>query len=210
MTKGLLYWTGFLLPNFSRLRHPLEGRFHFHSLSGPGKIPGGGWNPAHFPPGQARSEKRNSSFFFLLFFFSLRVQSPPSRLGWKGGGVDTPVAPPTQSRPTARVAVAAQVNTYLGNILSSCPDWVKGIFYVDPMDMMHKGGGDPAYFLPRWARQNLLVRCLARAPPRQQVRSEGGLKPRLSTPHPQPARHTLQMSVYMVYSAIQGGCRWAW
>ena len=39
--------------------------------------------------------------------------------------------------------VPPRVNTYLGNILASCTNWVKEIFYLDPMDMMHKGVGTP-------------------------------------------------------------------
>ena len=60
-------------------------------------------------------------------------QVSPQLSGLERRGVDTP---PTQSRPTARVAVASSANSYLGKILALCTRWVKGIFHLDPMDMM--------------------------------------------------------------------------
>ena len=153
--------------------------------------------------------KREIAFFLFLFFSFLSGYNHPLEAGLERRGVDTPVTPPTQSRPTARVAVVSQVNTYLGNILALCLDWVKGIFHLDPMDMMHKGGGDPAYFLLSWARQKFASNISGARAAQAAGLEWSGVENPLSTPHPQPARHALQMSVYMVYSAIQGWCRWA-
>ena len=170
-------------PNFSRLRHPPGGEIPFPLPTRTRKDAWGGWNPAHFPPGQTRSEKRKQHFFFFFFFFPQGAITP-LEAGLERRGVDTP---PTQARPTARVAIASRVNTYLGNILAFCMDSVKIIFHLDPVDMMHKWGGDPAYFLPCWARQKILLEISpVRASPRQRARSEGGLKPRLCTPTHSP------------------------
>ena len=159
---------------------PLEGRFHFHSLPGPGKMPGGVGTPPISPRARQGAKRENNIFFF----FFPQGAITPLEAGLERRGVDTP---PTQARPTARVAIASRVNTYLGNILAFCMDSVKIIFHLDPVDMMHKWGGDPAYFLPCWARQKILLEISpVRASPRQRARSEGGLKPRLCTPTHSP------------------------
>ena len=153
----------------------LEGRFHFHSLPGPGKMPGG---VGTISPKARQGAKRENNFFF---FFFPQGAITPLEAGLERRGVDTP---PTQARPTARVAVASRVNTYLGNILALCMDSVKIIFHLDPVDMMHKAS--PLFPAKLGQTKNLLEISPARVSPRQRVRSEGGLKPRLCTPTHSP------------------------
>ena len=93
-----------------------------------------------FPPRPDKEQKEKITFFF---FFFPQGAITPLEAGLERRGVDTP---PTQARPTARVAVASRVITYLGNILALCMDSVKIIFHLDPVDMMHKRGGDPRLY----------------------------------------------------------------
>ena len=130
-----------MLPNFSQLIHPPGGEIPFPLPTWTRKDAWG--------VGTRQGAKRENNFFFLSFS---QGAITPLEAGLERRGVDSP---PTQARPTARVAVASRVNTYLGNILALCMDSVKIIFHLDPVDMMHKGGGDPAYFLPSWARQKI-------------------------------------------------------
>ena len=95
VTKGLLYWNGFLLPKFSRLG------FHFHSLPGPGKIPGEVGTPPITPtPGKERKEKDRA--FFLFFSLSLLgCNLPPrGRAGKEGGWYHAYSIPPHRESST--------------------------------------------------------------------------------------------------------------
>ena len=100
--------------------------------------------------------------------------------GWKEGWYPAYSIPPTTRVPT----VASSVNTYLGNILALCTNWVKGIFHLDPMDMMHaQGSGNPDYFLPSWA-DNEFASNISGVYPIQAVCPEWrGLKLHLYPPH---------------------------
>ena len=137
-----------MLPNFSQLRHPPGGEIPFPLPTRTRKDAWGVGTPPISPQARQGAKRENN---FIFSFFSQGAITP-LEAGLERRGVDTP---PTQARPTARVAVASRVNTYLGNILALCMDSVKIIFHLDPVDMMHKGGGDPAYFLPSWARPKI-------------------------------------------------------